>query len=398
MAKIDEAGFTVTTQNDYYAQEVELYLNIDSSWNLDPSTPDGLKIAHDAEVFGNLDEVAKRAYDSKNPRTATGVELDIVSSITGTVRQFGTPSVVDLTFTGSNGASIPLGFLVESVENQEQWRVTGDGTISSGTVTVAAESVNTGAINASVDTLTRIVNPVGGISTVTNSLAATTGLAVQTDSSLRTERSRAVARPGSNQVDNMLGEVLAVENVTDAIILENYTGVVDANGQPAHSIAVIVVGGDDNDIAKSIYVKKNPGVNFWDANNTPIVVNVVSDIHPQNSMDILFSRPTEIPILIDLTIKNDGSVDNAVIEEIKEAIVQYATGQVNFADGFNVSGFSIGEDVAVLRLTTPVNFVLGKYGDSYIETITANSQTVVVAIPFNQTSSFSTGDITVTLT
>ena len=80
------------TQNEYFNEETELYKNIDPNWNLDPSTPDGLKLASDAEIYGNLDELGQQSYDSKDPNKAKNLELDIVSSITGTVRSLGTPS------------------------------------------------------------------------------------------------------------------------------------------------------------------------------------------------------------------------------------------------------------------------------------------------------------------
>ncbi|KKL19546.1 hypothetical protein LCGC14_2464410, partial [marine sediment metagenome] len=55
MAQLTAQGYKLKTQNEWYDEERQLYLDIDADWNLDPSTPDGLKMAHDAEAFSALD-------------------------------------------------------------------------------------------------------------------------------------------------------------------------------------------------------------------------------------------------------------------------------------------------------------------------------------------------------
>lgn len=56
MAEITYNGYVLKNQNTWYAEEQQLYLDIDPNWNLDPSSPDGLKLASDAEIFANLDQ------------------------------------------------------------------------------------------------------------------------------------------------------------------------------------------------------------------------------------------------------------------------------------------------------------------------------------------------------
>ena len=77
MAELTSTGYSVKSQNDWFDEEKQLYLDIDSNWNLDPSTPDGLKMAHDAEIFSALDEVLQQAYNSKDPNKASGYDLDV---------------------------------------------------------------------------------------------------------------------------------------------------------------------------------------------------------------------------------------------------------------------------------------------------------------------------------
>lgn len=221
-----------------------------------PIDPDGLKLASDAEIWANIDELGQAAYNSKDPNKAKGVDLNIICSLTGTIRSQGTPSNVELTLGGTPGTVIIAGRQVESRVDGSRWRIDTNVTIGGGTVTVNATCTTNGATQADIGTLTRIVNVVGGWQTVTNSTVATPGTNRQNDASLRLERAKAVARPGNAQVDNMLGEIFAVSGVRRAVIYENDTDVTDANGLPEHSVAPIVDGGTDAAVALAIFRKR----------------------------------------------------------------------------------------------------------------------------------------------
>ena len=399
MASLTPTGYVLKTQNDWYAQERQLYIDIDPKWNLDPSTPDGLKLASDAEIWANLDEIGQRAYNSKDPNKAKGVDLNIICSLTGTIRSQGTPSNVELTLGGVPGTVIIAGKLVESTVDGSQWRTDTNVTIGGGgTVSVTATCTVNGATQASIGTLTRIVSTVGGWQTVTNASVATPGTNRQNDSSLRLERAKAVARPGSNQIDNMLGEIFAVSGVRRAIVLENFTGVVDANGLPAHSEAPIVDGGTDADVALAIFRKKNPGCALHAA-GTPVTVTDVFDKYPSNKKDITFSRPNYVDMIVAVTIQNDGSLPNDADEQIKQAILDYSAGDLVAAEcGFNVLGFDIGEEVPVSRIYTPINQVIGRYGNAYVTGLVVNTLTIgQVPIAFNELSRWTDANITVVI-
>ena len=399
MANITSTGYVLKTQNDWYAQERQLYLDIDANWNLDVSTPDGLKLSSDAEIWANLDEIGQRAYNSKDPNKAKDYDLDVICSLTGTIRSQGTPSNVELTLSGVAGTVIIAGKLVESSVDGSQWATDINAAIGvGGTVTVNATCTSNGATQASIGTLTRVVSTVGGWQGVTNATVATPGTNQQNNSSLRLERAKAVARPGSNQVDNMLGEIFAVDGVRRAIVLENDTDVTDANGLPEHSVAPIVDGGTDADVALAIFRKKNPGCKLHAA-GTSVTVNDVYDKYITNARDITFSRPVYVDMTINVTIQNDGSLPGNADDLIVAAILNYAAGDLVAAEcGFNVLGFDIGEEVPVSRMYTPINQVIGTYGNAYVTNLTVNTLTSgQVAIDFNELSRWTSGNITVVI-
>ena len=399
MSELTPTGYVIKNQNTWFDEETQLYLDIDPLWNLDPSTPDGLKIASDAEIFANLDEVGQRAYNSKDPNKAKDTDLNIVCSLTGTTRSQGTPSNVALTLGGVAGTVIIAGKLVESTVDGTRWVTDTNVTIGAGgTVAVTATAVINGATQASIGTVTRIVSTIGGWQTVTNPSVATSGTDRQSDSSLRIERSRAVSRPGSNQIDNLIGELFAVPGTRRVRVYENFTGVVDANGLPAHSEAAIVDGGSDADVALAIFRKKNPGCALYAA-GTPVVVPDVFDRYPSNTKTITFSRPIPVDMIVGVTIQSDGSLPNDAEQQIKDAILAYTNGTLVPAEcGFNQLGFDIGEDVPVSRMYTPINQVIGQYGNSYVSSLIVNSLTTgEVVITFNELSRWADANITVTI-
>lgn len=399
MAELTYNGYVVKNQNAWFAEERQLYLDIDPNWNLDPSTPDGLKAASDAEIFANLDELGQRAYNSKDPNKAKDLELDILCSITGTTRNQGTPSTVELTLTGVNGTIIPAGKTVESPSTGTKWTTNTDVTITGGTATVTATCTVNGATNASIGTITRIVDTVGGWQTVTNPSVATIGTDVQSNQSLRIERRRSVSRPGNAQVDNMTAELFAVDNVTRVRIYENDTDTDNfyGRGLPKNSIAPIIEGGTDADVAKAIFKKKNPGCKLF-ALGTPVTVPDVYDLYATNARDITFSRPVYVDMNVAVTIKDDGTLPADLQALIRTAIIEYSQGiLVDPSQGFNSTGFEIGEDVPVLSLMTPINNVIGSYGNSYVTALTINGASGgEVAIDFAELSRWTESNIAVT--
>lgn len=397
MAEITPAGYKLKTQNEWFDEERQLYLDIDPLWNLDPSTPDGLKLAHDAEVFGALDETLQQAYNSKDPAKAVGYDLDVLCALTGTTRSKGTPSNVTVTLTGTPGTVIAAGSLIKSRTTGTSWTIDQTVTLTAGTATVGATCTVVGPTQADAGTLTQIATTVGGWTGVTNPSPATPGTDAQDDASLRIERNTAVGRPGNNQVDSTLGELYAVTGVRRVKAYENDTGVTDSNGLPPHAMAYIVDGGADADVAMAIYLKKNPGVALYQA-GTPVSVTVTSPKYPTNQKVIKFSRPIAVDMLIAVTVKNDGSLPSTVVDEIKDAIVQFGAGTlIDPACGFVSDGFDIGESVPYFTVSTPVNKVLGSYGNSYIQDLTVNGGTTNVAVPFNKISRWTSGNIMVTI-
>ncbi len=398
MGQITAVGYIPKTENQYFEEETKLYLDIDPNWNLDPSTPDGLKIASDSEIFANLDESIQVAYDSKDPNKATGIDLNSIIYFAALTRKAGTYSVVAVSLGGVTGTVISAGKTIKSSSTGSIWALDETVVIGvSGSVQTTATCAGIGQTEANINTITSIIDSVGGWQTVTNTAVPTLGTPEETDSQARLRYFSAVASPGNNQVDSMQGALLNVDDVRRVRVYENFTSSVDANGLPAHSLSVLVDGGTDADIALQMYLKKNPGVAL-NAANAPVNVVVISPTYPSNSMNITFSRPAYVDIVIVLTIQNDGTLPTDADEQIKDAIIEYSEGNLlTNTTGFNKNGFDIGVDVAYSRIITPVNSIIGQYGTSYVTVFTINGNPSNQVILFNELSRFAKSNITVTI-
>ena len=404
MASLTSTGYVLQTQNDWFAQERQFYLDIDPLWNLDPSTPDGLKMAHDSEIFYALDETLQQAYNSKDPNKAKGSDLDIVCSLTGTIRSGGSRSSVPLTITANPGTLIQAGNRFESVTTGSRWTtdqaVTAD---SLGSATVNATCTVVGPTQADAGTITRIVDVVAGLASVTNAGPATPGADGQRDEQLRVTRATAVGRPGNNQIDSMIGELFSVDGVRRVKIYENDTNsaavtVDNLYGLPPNSIAPIIDGGTDGDVAMAIYLKKNPGARLYQA-GTPFQVEVTSPKYPTNKKLVRASRPIYVDMLVVINVKSDGTLPPNADQLIKEAVLEYSAGDLIPADvGFKISGFDIGESVPFSTMFTPVNQVIGSYGNSYVTLLQLNGASANVAIAYNQMSRWTASNISVVIT
>lgn len=404
MASITDSGYSLQSQNDWFSAEQQLYLNIDANWNLDPSTPDGLKMAHDAEVFSALDETLQQAYNSKDPNKATFQDLDVLCALSGITRSSGTASTVSVTMTGVAGSIIPGSTRFDDT-NGNRWSLDKTWTLdSTGTATGDATCTVVGDVEASAGTITILVDSISGLTGVTNSTAATPGTNQELDASLRARRNLMVGKPGSNQLDSMTGSIFGVDGVRRVKIYENDTDSADESDDnpyslPANSISPIVDGGTDDDVAMAIYLKKAPGVKLNQA-ATGVSVVVTSPTYPTNTKTIKFSRPVYVDMTVVVEVKDDGTLPSqaVLLEEIQTAFTEFTTGVLTpTEDGFKQNGFGIGESVPYTVAQTPILSVIGKYGNSYINTMTLNGGTSNVTIAFNELSRWTNNNIIVSI-
>lgn len=303
---------------------------------LDPDSKDGQMVALVALAIHDANNTAISVYRSFSPATALGDALTSNVKINGITRRAATNSTVDLLLTGTVGTTITNGSVRDT--NSVVWNlpatvVTG----SDGTVVATATCANSGAVAAVAGSVNGINTPTRGWASVTNPLAATVGVAAETDAELRVRQSQSVALASLTPFDAVDGAIANVEGVTRHKLFENDQEVTDSNGLPPHSISAIVEGGDATEIANTIRSVKGQGVSTYGTTSV-----IVTDKYG-NPYTIRFSRPIDVPVYVSITLKALTGYSSEVGDEIKAAVASY------------INSLAIGDSVLLSRVYSPAN-------------------------------------------
>ena len=303
---------------------------------LDPDSKDGQMVALVALAIHDANNKAISVYLSFSPATAQGDALTSNVKINGITRRAATNSTVDLLLTGTVGTTITNGSVRDT--NSVIWNLPATVVIGTdGTVVATATCASSGAVAAVAGSVNGINTPTRGWASVTNPLAATVGIAAETDAELRVRQSQSVALASLTPFDAVDGAIANVEGVTRHKLFENDTETTDANGLPAHSISAIVEGGDATEIANTIRSTKGQGVSTY---GTTAVI--VTDKYG-NPYTIRFSRPVDVPIYVSITIQALTGYSSEVGDEMKAAVAAY------------INSLAIGDSVLLSRVYSPAN-------------------------------------------
>lgn len=184
---------------------------------------------------------------------------------------------------------------------------------------VSMEANASGAVIAPANTLVNLPVPVSGITGVTNRASAVVGRLEETDTELRVRRYESVGANGSgtfNAIYSKVGDIAGVEFIT---VAANSSASTDSNGVPSKAFEVIVYGGDDDLIAKTIFENAPIGIESFGS-----VSKVVTDTE-DNPQVVKFSRPTDVFLHIQATYSDYSeelvSITNSTA--IKNAILAY---------------------------------------------------------------------------
>ena len=354
---------------------------------LEPDSKDGQLVALVALAVHDANNTAIQVYNSFSPSSGMRDALTRNVKINGIARKAATNSTVDVTLTGTAGTTITNGSVKDA--NGIIWELPASVTIDVvGSVTVTATCANSGAVAAVAGSITKINTPTRGWTAVSNASAATVGSAAETDAQLRMRQAQSVAIPALTPFDAVDGAIANVTGVTRHKLYENDTGAVNSDGIPAHSLAAIVDGGDVTEIAQTIRGKKGQGVTTF--GSTTVTVPDKYD----NPHAISFSRSTDIPIYVAITLKVFTGYTTQIGEQIKQAIADY------------INSLTIGDDVLLSRIYSPANLGVvsggnAKYYDINNLTIgkSVGSQAAAnIVIAFNESASCSTANIALTVT
>lgn len=320
MASITNTGISIDSFNDLFNTLSAEYKNIyGEDLNIDQDTSDGQKLSIFVKAYRDLQELGVDLYNSFDPDTATGIQLNKLIKLCGITRGIATKSLVDIEVTTSQAVTLDSDYTLKDTIGQT-WIISSSQTLSIGTTTVSFTADEWGAIEALPNTITEFESIVIGVDSVTNPLSAIAGVDEETDNELKIRRNRSVSKPSQSSKFGLLGKLLELNGVIDAKIHENKTDTLDTDlSLDAHSVWVIVDGGDIDDIHEVIANDRALGVNLKGS----VTDTVTSDYTINNrtvttTEDSAFDRPTETEIYVKLNVskKDVGtSIDEQLIKD-----------------------------------------------------------------------------------
>jgi uncharacterized phage protein gp47/JayE len=336
-----------------------------------------------AEQLSICWEAAYEASIQFDPLAASGSNLSALVQLRGLLRLAGTYATVSINLIGTAGAIIPAGSQVSTLDGSLVFTTLTTVTLGvGGTGNVFAQCTVKGSVNITTSATALILTPVSGWSGCTFGTVSTQGTFEETDAALRLRYTQSIALLSSAFAESIYAAVVNVPGVTYCGVFQNSTTTTDSRGIPAKEVAVVVAGGSDSDVAAALFSKFPIGVQGY--GSTTVVVTDVNG----TSYNISFSRPTNVPIYVNVTIHATSTlISPTIASDIANAIIAYAQAQ-----------FNVGQSVTISRLYTPINsqpyfsVTLLKIGLSSGATDIAD-----VTIAWNQLSTWNTANIVVTI-
>lgn len=352
---------------------------------LEPDSQDGQFLAIIASAINDSNAAAVAVYNAFSPATAQGNGLSSNVKINGISRLLPSQSQVDLRIVGQVGAIIANGIASDEADTNN-WLLPALVTIPlAGEITVTATCEDSGAVTANANTITKIKTPTFGWQTVNNLSDAEPGNPVETDAALRLRQAISVAVPSQTIFEGLVGSVANISGVSRIRGYENDDDLPDANGIPAHSVALVVEGGDAQEIFLTMANKKTPGTGTFG----PLEQTVIDDV---GSVHIIrFARPIILDIEVAIEIEPLNGYSASVLPSIKAAVLDF------------INALDIGEQVIYSKIYVPANLSNSALGDTYnitsLQINVAGDPPAMANIPvaYNEAAQIIDADISITV-
>lgn len=378
---IDAAGLHIPSYTDIRDDLVETFKSIyGQDIYLDNDSQDYQMISAFALKTYDTMQLLQIVYNNHSPKTAVGTGLDSLVKLNGIRRKEASYSTCVLTITGTVGTEIAAGIVQD--ESGLLWDLPTGIILSREEEEVTAQCETLGAIEAPPGTITKIQNPQRGWVSVTNKVAAVPGDPVETDEDLRARQTISVSIPSRNLLNGTIAGISSVDGVTRYKVYDNDTNVTDANGVPGHSIAAVVEGGLDKDIAEQIYLRKGPGGGTYGTTEYEF-----TNLDGGKTM-IHFFRPDYVTVDVTVAITKGLRYTSTVADQIKTAVTDYLE-SLTIGDSVSITGALAAITAVIPNRAQPIyslkSLTIGKAGEIL--------STADVTIPFNAV--VKTGTITV---
>jgi len=330
---LDENGLQL---KDLETLRTELEDNFKSIYgsdiNLEPNSPDGQLVNIFAQAGADLREMLQQLNTNFDPDQAEGVVLDQRVAINNIQRAGGTYTQTPINITTDRALNligldsesatlnpdIPGLYTIKDDSGTEFYLLSSYSFVGASTESLTFRAAEIGDIQVQVNTITTPVEVVPGVTDINNPSGATVqGVDEEPDITLKIRRKQSTSISAVGFLDSMEAALFSLDGVTTAIVNENNTGIVDADGTQPKTIWAIVEGGDSDEIGATIYAKKSSGSGMRGAQ----VVSVPRT--GGGTFSAKFDRPTNVNLYIKFTLELPGGVydEDFIKAQIVENII-----------------------------------------------------------------------------
>ena len=327
MYNLDTNGLTLPTLNDILTYLTEAYKQIyGDNINLEQNTPDGQFINILGQCIIDIQELVQYVYNSFDLQNSEGRALDRNAALIGVQRKSGSYTIVPIDITASQATSLSgldnnytnpagTGFTIAD-DNGNNYILISSTTIQQGTTTLQFRAENIGKVEPTLNTITNIITPqLGIISAINASAPLNIGIEEESDYQLKNRINSSFGLGGKGSFENIKSYLYQLDGVISVGGENNNTGSTSSNGTPAHSVWIIVEGGDNDDIANTIYQTISTGCGMRGATEV-----IVTDQYGIQNI-IKFDRPTteDLYIKMDVEAKDNNTIID--IDNIKNNLI-----------------------------------------------------------------------------
>ena len=312
---ITDKGFIVPTIDEIYTSKLNDFKSVKTDLR---ETDSNIVIAwlrfDSAEEYDSYLQ-ALSAFNQLSVYTATGSNLNAITSHLGMTWEKEKKAVGKITVTTEIGTQIPQAWGVETKSGVKFV------TLNTSTITTTERdteievialnggtdgNVSAGAISEQTEILT-------GVMSINNKLNTLGGKNLETDTELRERYLKRLNRKSSFTTEGIKNYILQNTNVKKCQVIENDTDDFDSDGRLAHSYECICYGDTNDNILKALYEYKIAGI------------RTVGDITKNfGEISVGFTRPTEKTVFLKVEIQGIKEVwKDEFKKTIKDIYLKY---------------------------------------------------------------------------
>lgn len=329
------------------------------------TTPQGQLQQSQAYMVAAFQAQLAQLIANVDPMTSSGIYQDALGRIYFLTRQAATFATVTATVTGTVGATLPAGSQVKSSDGTI-WASTAAAVYGAGgTASVTFRSLIAGSIPAAGVNDLRIYQQVPNWVAVSNSVPSVPGTDTENRVEFETRRAASVQIGGVGQPANVRAAIANVTGVTDLYVYNNGGDTAVNYGTtsypiPAHSIAIIVSGGANADIAAAINSKLDCGCGMSTSAGlgTLVTVNVqdtVNYVAPYPTYPVRFVRPATTQVYMTVNVANLSTLPANYVLQVQRALAAaFANGFTSTDGTISIPRARIGGQIVASEYAAPI--------------------------------------------